>query len=383
VADRRIRIERVEAYALSAAVAGGPVSSLAEMPTRNGLLLRLFDRDGAWGWGEAWCNFPPRGNLAKLMLLEDVVAPALMREPLESWSAARPALEARFARMRIHVGEDGPFSHLLAGVDMALADLAARREGLALSRLIADAPADTVPVYASSPAPDRLETLLPALVAAGHDAVKMKIGYDWQTDIATLERFRKALPDAVLYVDANQAWEPAAAAERIPTLAAWRPQFVEEPLRADHSVKTWSRLAAAVPIPLAAGENILSAERFAAMVEARALGVIQPDVAKWGGVSGPVAAARHARAQGARCFLHYMGTALGLAVSAHVLAAVGGDGRIELDANDNPLRTDLGAIDLTVRGGRMAVPPGPGIGFVPDPARLAALTVGAISVRAG
>lgn len=381
--DRLISIARIEAYAIGASVPDGPISSLAAMPTRNGLLLRLVDDQGGWGWGEAWCNFPPRGNLAKLMLLEDVVGPALLASPAECWDRARPMLEDKLARMEIHIGETGPLAHLLAGIDMALADLAARRAGIGLARFLADAPSETVAVYASSPAPDRLEALLPALIEAGHDAVKIKIGYDWQTDTRTLDRFRAVLPDAVLYVDANQAWEADLAIERIGALAKWRPEFVEEPLRADRSVSDWARVARGAPIALAAGENILSEARFAAMVEAGALGVIQPDVAKWGGISGPLAAGRHAHAAGARCCLHYMGTALGLAASAHVLAAIGGDGRLELDANDNPLRTDLGNIDLSLAAGRMRLPEGPGIGFVPDSGRLAALTIGSCVIEAG
>jgi L-alanine-DL-glutamate epimerase-like enolase superfamily enzyme len=381
--DGAITIDRIEAYALSTAVAHGPLTSRAPMPTRNGLLIRLYDADGGWGWGEAWCNFPPRGNLAKLLLLEDVVGPALLDTPVASWDRGRPALETRLARMQIHTGERGPFSHLLAAIDLALADLAARRRGVALARLLADSPLTHVPVYASAPAPDRLESLLPELVDAGHDAIKIKIGYDWETDTQTLDRVRRIAPKAELYVDANQAWSPDLAAERIRALHDWQPLFVEEPMRADQPVNDWSALAAGTEIPLAAGENILSTQHFAHMVEARALRVVQPDVIKWGGASGAMAVGRHARQNGARCFLHYMGTALGLAASAQVLAALGGDGYLELDANDNPLRTDLGDIDLMITDGSIRVSEAPGIGFVPDARRVAALAVGSCIVTGG
>ena len=57
-------------------------------------------------------------------------------------------------------------------------------------------------------------------------------------------------------------------------------------------------------------------------------------------------------------------------VLASSLAAMpvrrGGPGRIEVDANDNPLRTDLAPLDLMVRDGRIAVPTGPGLGIEPD-----------------
>ena len=105
------------------------------------------------------------------------------------------------------------------------------------------------------------------------------------------------------------------------------------------------------------------------------LGIIQPDVAKWGGVSGAMDVASTAKAKGATCAMHYMGTGLGLAASLHCLAAINGKGPMELDANPNPLRTELGAINLTVIDGCVAVPDGPGIGFVPDPSALKSMTI--------
>lgn len=374
--DQAITVERIEAYALSSAVVNGPRSSLAPMPTRNGLLIKLCDAEGGWGWGEAWCNFPPRGNLAKLLLLEDVIGPALLDTPVAAWEQGRRSLESRLARMEIHTGEQGPFSHLLAAIDLALADLAARRRGISLARLLSERPLARVPVYASSPAPERLDSALPDLLAAGHTAVKVKIGYDWDADSGLLDRVRRIAPDVELYVDANQAWAPDTAADRLQALRDWHPRFVEEPMRADRPIEDWSTLAASTQIPLAAGENILSTQRFAHMVEARALRVVQPDVIKWGGVTGAMAVGRHAQRNGARCFLHYMGTGLGLAASVQVMAALGGDGYLELDANDNPLRTDLGDIDLVVGDGALRVSEAPGIGFVPDPGRLAAMAVG-------
>ncbi len=65
-----------------------------------------------------------------------------------------------------------------------------------------------------------------------------------------------------------------------------------------------------------------------------------------------------------------MGTALGSTASIHLLAAVGGSGFVELDANENPLRTDLCDMDLGVTAGRIKVPTGDGIGVIPDTASM-------------
>jgi L-alanine-DL-glutamate epimerase-like enolase superfamily enzyme len=363
-----IRIVRAEVHRLRVAVAAGPLSSLGPMPVRNGLLVRLEDADGAHGWGEVWCNFPPRGADARAALLADVILPALIETPLAGPQDALPTLTRHFARMAIHTGEAGPFAHCIAGLDVALWDLDARRAGLPLHRHLGAAPASRVPVYASTPDPTRLEDAVADLRAEGHREVKLKIGFDPERDRRTVSRVRAvAGPDVRIMVDANQAWTVGEARDRIAALAAYDLAFVEEPLRADEPVEAWRTLAAGVTVPLAAGENILGSERWAAHIAAAAPAVLQPDVAKWGGLTGGLDVGRRARTAGLRVCPHFMGTAVGLAASAHLLAAVGGDGRVELDANANPLRTDLGPIDLTVRSATIALPDGPGLGFEPDP----------------
>jgi D-galactarolactone cycloisomerase len=72
---------------------------------------------------------------------------------------------------------------------------------------------------------------------------------------------------------------------------------------------------------------------FDAAISARSIDVIQPDVSKWGGFSACVPIARAAIAAGKRFCPHFLGGAVGLAASAHFLAGVGGDGRLEIDAN--------------------------------------------------
>src|SRR3546814_1598625 len=62
--------------------------------------------------------------------------------------------------------------------------------------------------------------------------------------------------------------------------------WLEEPLRADRPLAQWQALARQSPVPLAAGENYLSAEMFQAAIDAGFLQVVQPDLAKWGGISG-------------------------------------------------------------------------------------------------
>lgn len=377
----KTRIDRVEAFALACSVDGGPVSTLADMPVRSGLVFKLTDADGCFGWGEAWCNYPPKGNLAKLALLADPILPQLNGIDLADWRAVRPQLERRLHRMILHTGEPGPFAHCFAGIDMAMADMEARRQGVGLSKLLGAHETGRVAVYASSPSVEHSDELSPRLSAQGHTGVKIKVGFDLDRDIKILERFRSNDDAGMqLFVDANQNWDVGDAVAAAQAMSEFDVSFVEEPILADASCSAWQAVSRRSVIPLAAGENIASLAAFKRQIDDRTLSVVQPDVAKWGGMSGAFEVGRYAAANGATCTLHYMGTAVGLAASLHALAAIGGPGRVELDANPNPLRTDLGEIDLRPRDGEVALPKGAGMAFVPDPEALRRYGVGQFDI---
>ena len=350
------------------------------MPVRNAVLVQITDSDGAYGWGEIWCNFPPRGNVSRLNLLEDVIGPALLGKDTGNPAELCRRLMAQSARMRIHTGEYGPYRHCLAGIDTALHDLAARKRGVPLSGLLCTDASSSVPVYASSPSGGGFESEIGALEQAGHRAVKLKVGHAFHRDMELLDRFRRWGDGLDLFLDANQAWNLSEAEQNIGTMAEFQPLFVEEPLRADAAATHWSILARTVPVSLAAGENIASAAEFEAKIKSGALGVVQPDLTKWGGVSGAMHIGCFARNRGTCTYLHFMGSALGLAASLHISAALGGEGYVELDANQNPLRSEVGELDLTITSGRLTVPAGSGIGFVPDPDALARLAVGSFEL---
>jgi len=93
--------------------------------------------------------------------------------------------------------------------------------------------------------------------------------------------------------------------------------------------------------------------------------VIQPDLLKWGGVSGCHPVAREAVSQGLSYCPHWLGSVVGLVASAQVLAAVGGPGLLEHDVMDNPLREALTDDFPRVSEGTFPLPTGPGIGFTP------------------
>jgi L-alanine-DL-glutamate epimerase-like enolase superfamily enzyme len=174
-------------------------------------------------------------------------------------------------------------------------------------------------------------------------------------------------------VDANQSWDVTEAVRMVRALEAAPLSWVEEPLPVDRPEGEWSAVAAASPFPLAGGENMRSEAAFEAAISGRTLGVIQPDICKWGGLSLCAPLARRIIAAGKRYCPHYLGGGVGLAASAHLLAAVGGDGLLEVDCNDNALRDRLCGPLLPLVDGRARLPDAPGLGYVPDVAAVADL----------
>jgi L-alanine-DL-glutamate epimerase-like enolase superfamily enzyme len=142
-------------------------------------------------------------------------------------------------------------------------------------------------------------------------------------------------------VDANQAWTLDEACGMAPQLAEFQLDWLEEPLRANRSAQEWRTLSETCSTPLAAGENIIGKDDYEAVIHDSALSVIQPDIAKWGGISGSWPVIQAIMSSGKRYCPHYLGAGLGLLASAHLLAAVGGSGTLEIDANPNPLRSEL------------------------------------------
>jgi D-galactarolactone cycloisomerase len=371
-ANLSVRCSHIQTHVLRHPIATPVRTSFGTMHERPALLLRVQDDEGGHGWGEVWCNFPACGAEHRAHLVQTVLAPLLAGAEFASPEHAFEHLTQTTAVLALQSGEPGPIAQAIAGIDLALWDLVARRAGQPLWQLLGGH-SDEIGVYASGLNPEGPEHLVARRRAEGYRAFKLKVGFEAQRDLDNLQRVRDAAgPDAALMVDANQAWDLPTAIERLQPFERFDLQWIEEPLRADRPWAEWLELKRHAPAPLAAGENVAGSAAFDSLMEAGAVQVVQPDVAKWGGHSGALPVARRVLARGLRLCPHYLGAGIGLLHSGHMLAAVGGAGWLEVDANDNPLRTALCGPLNAVRDGRAWLGRAPGIGIEPEIASLAA-----------
>ena len=149
--DRPVR--SVEALAFRYPVATPVRTSFGIMHDRPAVFVRVEDVDGAVGWGEVWCNFPTVGAEHRARLVNELLAPLVVGQTFATPRDAFDLMTAKTAVLALQSGEVGPLAQGIAGIDIALWDLAARRSGEPLWRLLGGNER-RVPVYASGINPD-------------------------------------------------------------------------------------------------------------------------------------------------------------------------------------------------------------------------------------
>ncbi len=353
VFNNNITLAKLELYPIRVEGGVSPNMPLGTMPKRPALLVRLVDSDGCHGWGEIWANFPPRANVHKAHIVEDVIKPKLLGlnyvEPREIEQQLRQQLSVYF----LHVGQSCVFEHILAGLDTALWDLTLRKSGVSFAHFMGLSKT-VAPAYASSINTNDLDRLIPHHFKLGQTYFKVKIGFLNDDDRALVERAASLLPDgARMMVDSNQMWDLERAKTSLQSLEQFNLLFAEESLPANTSLKDWEALANATSIQLAGGENIYGVEDFLAMANA-GMQVLQPDVAKWGGVTGALDLAKRLP-DGAALWPHFMGSAVGQMAALSLSAAIGANSVCEMDVNDNSLRTELCGDVMSIKDGHVSL----------------------------
>lgn len=358
-------IARIDTFVLRAPIDHPVITSFGSIPERVCVLVRVEDTDGAHGWGDVWCNFPSYGAGYRGLTMHRTVAPLALGQTVRDPGALWRKLSARVHVLSVQSGDTGAFSSALAGLDTALWDLKARRQGVPLAVALGGT-LRNVPAYASGLNPADGPETVERVRAEGYRRFKQKIGFGEDSDLTVLRRIKSGLrSEERLMVDVNQGWSTEEALRMAPLLSEIGLDWVEEPVVADRPESEWAALAAAFDAPLAGGENLRGQELLRAASNTW-FGVIQPDVGKWGGVSGCLAVGQAAVEAGKRYCPHWLSDGVGLMASAHLLAAVGGDGALEVDCNPNPLRTLTAQPFPSLQEGSFVLTDAPGLGVEPD-----------------
>jgi muconate cycloisomerase len=207
--------------------------------------------------------------------------------------------------------------------------------------------------------------------------IKVKVGLADQDDTARLRRIRRRVGDRVdLRVDANEAWAPAEAAERIRALEPFGISAVEQPVAHAH-VAALADIRRAVHTPIMLDESLCSHVDAERAVAGRTCDLFNLRLSKCGGFIPSLRLAQLARRHGLGYQLGcQVGETAVLSAAGRAFASSVGQIRYVEGSYDRHLvREALGTQDITFRwGGWAPALAGPGLGVTVDPAALERVT---------
>jgi L-alanine-DL-glutamate epimerase-like enolase superfamily enzyme len=362
-----LTIRQVIAHPLRASLPTVQVTSQGDWPSLEIVVVEIRTDSGLVGIGEVLGR---RGALGYAAFINDALAPKLIGRSAHDrralWWAMRSTLTGRLGGMLVEC---------IAGVDIALWDLAGQAAGQPIWRLLGGAGRRSIDAYASSInwADDaRVEAEVASARAKGFRQIKVKLGRPLPRAIARVKQVRRLVGDDILLgVDTNWAYDADDALALGKAMCDQGYWFFEEPLPpGDHA--GYRRLSQHLPIRLAAGESDFTAADSADLVRDHVLGLIQPDVARSGGITETWRIAEHAAIHGVG-YAPHVGWSGGIcsAASVHLAAAAESFLTFECMVFDNPLRQALtqpvlGDVGALAPDGTLAVPEAPGLGVTLD-----------------
>jgi D-galactarolactone cycloisomerase len=343
----------------------------------NTCLVEIDTDAGLTGLGEAKVGVGNLGNYAALVtLIQAELAPVLIgrdaRDVTALWEAiyngSRAHYVAAHGRTFPIVGRRGITISALSGIDIALWDLLGKAVDQPVWRLLGGRLRERIPAYASGGwAPvGGVGKQLRQYVERGHRAVKMRVGLQDASVDDSAARVREARqtlgPGVGLMVDAHGTWSVREAQRFARKVADCDLGWLEEPVSPDNAAGQ-AEVRAATDIPIAAGETEQTRFAFRDLIEARAVDVLQPDVAIAGGITETLRICALAATHGLTVAPHLWGGAVLFASGLHLAVATPCVTTLEFSRGENPLLNDLVEEPFDLVDGYVLAPDRPGLGL--------------------
>lgn len=208
--------------------------------------------------------------------------------------------------------------------------------------------------------------------------LKIKVGIAGYDDVERLRCLRRLLGRRIDFrVDANEAWSPPQAVERIHALEPFGITAVEQPV--PHSdIDAFAQIRDQVRVPIMLDESLCSLYDAERARERKRCDLFNLRLSKCGGFIPTLRLAQFARQHGFSCQLGCQvgETAILSAAGRHFASSVAGLRFLEGSYDRHLIREPLGTKDLTFGwGGWARALPGPGLGVMLDAEALRRVTV--------
>ncbi|MEM7807887.1 MAG: mandelate racemase/muconate lactonizing enzyme family protein [Planctomycetota bacterium] len=332
-------------------------------------LCRVTDRDGAAGIA------PGSSRLSLFTSLFEQQAEAAIGLDARRVRALCDAMWRHKSAYKFGL----PTRLCIASVEMACLDLIGQKSGKSLADLAGGRRRDEVDLYLShtgrhTSAEKEVALFAPRVEATGCRAIKYKIGGRMSRNAdaapgrseAVTRALRQAFPNAELWADANGSYDADHAIEVSRMLADHGVAVFEEPCPFDDLDEN-KRVADAIDMTVAGGEQDHAWPTFRRMIGDRVVDLLQPDAHYVGGLDRSLAVAGAANQAGLRVTPHSPKSGPEGVSLLHVASLVDDVAAFhEWSVHPEP-DADWYAPRFAIRNGRLTVPNGPGLGLTYDP----------------
>jgi D-galactarolactone cycloisomerase len=369
-----MKIKEVRTWVLKSPLAEPFAFSQGWVRQRAATIVEVVTDDGISGFGEALCQGLQPPEIAAAAI-DSALRPLIVGE-----DASRPeVLWHRMYNQSRDYGLKGAVVGAISAIDIALWDVLGKSLGRPIHALLGGAFRERVQPYATGfyRIRGRGEATRLAEEAVRHHrdgfrAMKIKLGFGVDDDLAVMREIRAALGGAPVEVmiDTNHAYGVADAIRLGRALDDWQLRWYEEPV-VQEDLEGYREVRRAVGCPVAGGENEFTLYGFRDLCGARAVDIVQPDIAACGGFTACRHIAAIAHAHGIVVNPHVWGSAIGQAASLHLVAALpvahpslhAAEPIFEYDQSSHPFRRELVERPIELDEGFVRVPAGPGLGI--------------------
>ena len=258
------------------------------------VFVRVETADGYVGWGEA-TNYPgvqpiatAVTNLSKVIIGQS------------AWNIE--ALWNRMYRAMYYNGMGGIVMAAISGIDIALYDIVGKKLGIPIYKLIGGQVQEKLRIYANGwtegvpRTPEGFAAKTKELVTKGYTGCKFDpfnvspynreiTQSDLRFGVSLTKAIREAGgPDYDIAMDVHGRWNTKSTLEIIRAMEPYRLFFYEEAVPPEN-IPAMAEVQRSVNTPLATEERIFGRHGFRELLEKQAVRIIQPDLARTGGIT--------------------------------------------------------------------------------------------------
>jgi len=270
----------------------------------------------------------------------------------------------------------------IGAVDIALWDIAGKKAGLPIHRLLGTC-RNSIAAYASSEihaGPEAYVEQAQHYQSTGWAAYKIHPPQRWRDDIKVCEAVRKAVgDDYTIMLDSTWSYRYEEAVRVGRAIEEMGYYWYEDPLH-DQDIYNYVKLKQQLSIPILATEYPIGGlDGYAPWIVQQATDFLRGDVAVKGGITTLVKAAHLAEAFRMNFEVHHGGNSLNNVANLHVIMAIRNTEFFEVLLPDAMQKYGMAEEIAVDRDGLVQAPSGPGLGAAIDFALIERNKVGVLS----